>query len=163
MSRRECPWYKPCRCGRVPPPASGLPSIRPDSISCGIGVRNVLCVRCHDLHAFEAGVAHEYGFAVRKDQRLAARWHSLAASQDLPESHYHLGLMKAHGRGFAQDLSGAAIHFQKASSALLPCRAEHRGVHRGCLIRTPSVNIRYLCWSGIFGNIYVTICLAWRR
>lgn len=48
-----------------------------------------------------------------KNLREAARWYSLAAAQGLAESNYHLGLMKAHGRGFAQDLSGAAIHFQK--------------------------------------------------
>lgn len=61
----------------------------------------------------EAGVAHEYGSGVGKNLREAARWYSLAAAQGLAESNYHLGLMKAHGRGFAQDLSGAAIHFQK--------------------------------------------------
>lgn len=60
-----------------------------------------------------AGVAHEYGSGVSKDLREAARWYSLAAAQGLAESNYHLGLMKAHGRGFAQDFSGAAIHFQK--------------------------------------------------
>lgn len=66
----------------------------------------------------ETGVAHEYGSGVSKNLREATRWYSLAAAQDLAESDYHLGLMKAHGRGFAQDLSGAAIHFQKVR--LLP-------------------------------------------
>ena len=64
----------------------------------------------------DAGVAHEYGLGVSKDQRRAAHWHSLAAAQGLAESHYHLGLMKTHGRGFAQDLSSAVIHFQKVGS-----------------------------------------------
>lgn len=61
-----------------------------------------------------SGVAHEYGLGVPKDQRRAAEWHSLAAAQGLADSDYHLGLMKAQGRGFSQDLTGAAIHFQKA-------------------------------------------------
>ncbi|CAM9652167.1 unnamed protein product, partial [Hapterophycus canaliculatus] len=62
-----------------------------------------------------AGIAHEYGWGVKKNLRAAARWYSLAAAQGLAESEYHLGLMKAHERGFAQDLSGAMIHFQKGA------------------------------------------------
>lgn len=61
------------------------------------------------------GVLHEYGLGVVKDQHRAVEWHTLAAKQGLADSEYHLGLMKAHGRGFSQDFSGAAIHFQKAS------------------------------------------------
>lgn len=74
---------------------------------------------CAILRTEDKGVAHEYGLGVSKDQRIAVQWHSLAAVQDSPESNYHLGLMKAHGRGFAQDLSGAAIHFQKAKNNVL--------------------------------------------
>lgn len=75
----------------------------------------------------EAGVAHEYGLGVSKNLREAARWYSLAAAQGLAESNYHLGLMKAHGRGFAQDLSGAAIHFQKVPFLLDPPHQGLRG------------------------------------
>lgn len=59
------------------------------------------------------GVLHEYGLGVVKDQRKASEWHARAARQGLAESDYHLGLMKAHGRGFAQDFSEAALHFHK--------------------------------------------------
>ncbi|CAM9886090.1 unnamed protein product, partial [Choristocarpus tenellus] len=62
---------------------------------------------------FMAGILHEYGLGVAHSQQQAGEWHSLAAAQGLAESHYHLGLMKAHGRGFAQDMSSAIIHFQK--------------------------------------------------
>lgn len=79
-----------------------------------IGVLDICSVaRCPRFTPPGAGVAHEYGSGVSKDFREAARWYFLAAAQGLAESNYHLGLMKAHGRGFAQDLSGAAIHFQK--------------------------------------------------
>lgn len=61
------------------------------------------------------GVLHEYGLGVPKDQHRAAEWHVLAAEQGLGESQYHLGLMKAHGRGSSQDFSSAVIHFQKVS------------------------------------------------
>lgn len=80
-------------------------------------------------------MAHEYGSGVTKNEREAARWHSLAAAQGLAESDYHLGLMKAHGRGFAQDFSGAMIHFQKVwtqvpsfpSLCAVPCRCRAYG------------------------------------
>eukprot|EP00953_Heterococcus_sp_UTEX-ZZ885_P021991 12221-Heterococcus_DN1.PRE.1 len=48
--------------------------------------------------------------------RQAIRWHTLAASRGVAASHYHLGLMKAYGRGFSQDFSGAVIHFQQVAS-----------------------------------------------
>ena len=66
----------------------------------------------------QTGVLHEYGLGVPKDQHRAAEWHALAAKQGLGESHYHLGLMKAHGRGSSQDFSSAVIHFQKVRRLL---------------------------------------------
>lgn len=65
-----------------------------------------------------SGVSHEYGLGVPRDQGRAAEWHFQAAAQGLADSDYHLGLMKAQGRGFSQDLAGAAIHFQKVTITL---------------------------------------------
>jgi TPR repeat protein len=50
--------------------------------------------------------------------RQAIKWHTLAASKGVAASHYHLGLMKAYGRGFNQDFSGAVIHFQQVAARL---------------------------------------------
>jgi TPR repeat protein len=57
--------------------------------------------------------------------RQAIKWHTLAASRGVAASHYHLGLMKAYGRGFNQDFSGAVIHFQQVATGL-PCCASVR-------------------------------------
>lgn len=87
-----------------------------------------------------------------KNLREAARWYSLAATQGLAESNYHLGLMKAHGRGFAQDLSGAAIHFQKVPRSLCTVPLVSRPVVTLVLslTRSPPTSVGFSAVQNVF-------------
>jgi hypothetical protein len=74
--------------------------------------------------------------------RQAIRWHTLAASRGVAASHYHLGLMKAYGRGFNQDFSGAVIHFQQVH--ILACSAVQQCVF-SLLLACAAMSCRCSC------------------